>query len=100
MAAGSGTRVLSIENVNDIVTHLDAVDTSTNHQSVDRLIYRFAVDEHDVVANHDVRLYSREAAVLADSPNPLMIDVQTDLQPFLEGSATTTVFTLHDRPTG
>ena len=100
VAAGSGTRVLSIENVNDIVTHLDAVDTSTNHQSVGRLVYRFAVDEHDVVANHDVRLYSREAAVLADSPNPLMIDVQTDLQPFLEGSATTTVFTLHDRPTG
>jgi len=100
VAPGSGTRVLSIENVNDIVTHLDAADPQAQHQSVDRLVYRFAVDEHDVVANHDVRLYSREAAALTDSPNPLMIDVQADVQPFLEGTATTTVFTLHDRPTG
>ncbi|HTC69661.1 MAG TPA: hypothetical protein VK662_08840 [Acidothermaceae bacterium] len=100
VAPGSGTRVLSIENVNDIVTHLDAADPSARHQSIDRLVYRFAVDEHDVVANHDVRLYSREAAALNDSPNPLMIDVQADLRPFLEGSATTTVFTMHDRPTG
>jgi pimeloyl-ACP methyl ester carboxylesterase len=100
VAPGSGTRVLSIENVNDIVTHLDAVDPPAKQQSVDHLVYRFAVDEHDVVANHDVRLYSREAAALADSPNPLMIDVQTDLEPFLAGSATTTVFTLHDQPTG
>jgi pimeloyl-ACP methyl ester carboxylesterase len=100
VAPGSGTRVLSIENVNDIVTHLDAADPPMSHQSVDRLVYRFALDEHDVVANHDVRLYSREAAALADSPNPLMIDVQTDVQPFFEGSVTTTVFTLHDQPTG
>jgi pimeloyl-ACP methyl ester carboxylesterase len=103
VARGSGTRVLSIENVNDIVTHLDAADPPVdqpNEQSVDRLVYRFAADEHDVMANHDVRMYSRQAADLADSPNPLMIDVQAGLRPFLEGSTTTTVFTLHDRLVG
>jgi pimeloyl-ACP methyl ester carboxylesterase len=100
VAPGSGTRVLSIENVNDIVTHLDALDPPTDHQKVDRLTYRFAVDEHDVVANHDVRLYSRQAEALADSPNPLMIDVRAGLRPFLEGSTTTTVFAIHDRLVG
>jgi hypothetical protein len=97
---GSGTRVLSIENVNDIVTDLDAVDPTSEHQSVDRLTYRFAVDEHKLVANHDVRLYSRQAEVLADSPNRLMIGVRAGLRPFLEGSTTTTVFAIHDRLVG
>ncbi len=102
VASGSRTRVLSIENVNDIVTHLDAVDPPAipDQQSVDRLVYRFAADEHDVMANHDVRLYSRQAQVLSDSPNPLMIGVQAGLRPFFEGSTTTTVFTMHDRLVG
>jgi hypothetical protein len=99
VAPGSGTRVLSIENVNDIVTHLDAADPPATHQSVERLIYRFADDEHDIVGSHSVSLYAREAAGLADSPNPLLIGVQADLRPFMGGSATTTVFTLHDRLT-
>jgi hypothetical protein len=99
VALGSGTRVLSIENVNDIVTHLDAADPPASDQSVERLTYRFADDEHNVVASHDVSLYARRAAGLADSPNPLMIDVQAGLRPFAAGSATTTVFTMHDRLT-
>jgi hypothetical protein len=64
------------------------------------LTYRFAVDEHKLVANHDVRLYSRQAEVLADSPNRLMIGVRAGLRPFLEGSTTTTVFAIHDRLVG
>jgi hypothetical protein len=99
VAAGSGTRVLSIENVNDIVTHLDAADPPATHQSVDRLTYRFTDDEHDIVGSHSVLLYARHAAGLADSPNPLMIGVQAGLRPFMGGSATTTVFTMHDRLT-
>jgi hypothetical protein len=99
VAEGSGTRVLSIENVNDIVTHLDAADPPATHQSIERLIYRFAVDEHNVVASHDVSLYARQAAGLADSPNPLMIGVQAGLRPFMDGPATTTVFTMQDRLT-
>jgi hypothetical protein len=96
---GSGTRVLSIENVNDIVTHLDAADPPATHQSVERLTYRFADDQHDIVGSHNVSLYAREAAALADSPNPLMIGVQAGLRPFMGGSATTTIFTMHDRLT-
>jgi hypothetical protein len=44
-------------------------------------------------------LYARQAAGLADSPNPLMIGVQAGLRPFMGGSATATVFTMHDRLT-
>jgi hypothetical protein len=99
VAHGSGTRVLSIENVNDIVTHLDAADPAASHQSVERLTYRFADDEHNIVASHSVSLYARQAAGLADSPNPLLIDVQAGLRPFMEGSATTEVFVMHDRVT-
>jgi pimeloyl-ACP methyl ester carboxylesterase len=97
VAPGSGTRVLSIENVNDIVTHLDAADPPVTHQSLERLTYRFADDEHNIVASHNVSLYARRAAGMADSPNPLMIGVQAGLRPFMDGSATTTVFTMHDR---
>jgi len=96
---GSGTRVLSIENVNDIVTHLDAADPPVSRQSLDRLTYRFADDEHDIVGSHSVSLYARHAAALSASPNPLVIRVRAGLRPFMEGSATTTVFTLHDRLT-
>jgi hypothetical protein len=99
VAPGSGTRVLSIENVNDIVTHLDAADPPASRQSLERLTYRFADDEHDIVGSHNVSLYARQAAGLADSPNPLMIGVQAGLRPFMAGSATTTVFTMHDRLT-
>ena len=95
---GSGTRVLSIENVNDVVTHLDAVDPPLADQTVDRLTYRFARDERDIVRSHDVLLYARQAALLTDSPNPLMIEVRAGLQPFSTGSASTTVYVLHDHP--
>jgi pimeloyl-ACP methyl ester carboxylesterase len=88
VAPSSGTRVLSIENVNDVVTHLDAVDPPSTHQTVDRLTYRFARDE----------LYARQATLLTDSPNPLMMEVRAGLQPFSTGSATTTVYVLHDHP--
>jgi hypothetical protein len=91
--------VLSIENVNDIVTHLDAADPPATRQSLQRLTYRFADDEHDIVGSHSVSLYARQAAALAASPNPLMIGVQAGLRPFMEGAATTTVFTMHDRIT-
>jgi hypothetical protein len=98
VVAGSGTRVLSIENVHDIVTHLDAVESATAHQSVDRLTYQFAADEHNVVRNHDVSLYAGRMQALADSPNPLLAGVQAGLRPYLSGTATTALFTLRDDP--
>jgi hypothetical protein len=98
VVAGSGTRVLSIENVHDIVTHLDAAESATAHQSVDRLTYQFAADEHNLVRNHDAGLYAERMRALADSPNPLFAGVQAGLEPYLSGAATTTVFTLRDDP--
>ena len=97
VAPGSGTRVLSIENVNDIVIHLDAADPPATHQSLERLTYRFADDEHDIVGSHNMSLYARAAGGLADSPNPLIRGVQAGLHPFMNGSASTTVFAMHDR---
>jgi hypothetical protein len=100
VAPGSHTRVFSIENARDIVTHLDAVNSPDTRQDADRLTYRFADDEHDVGANHDVDLYADRLDDLADSPNPLLHEVETGVRPFLVGSATTTVFTLTNRPEG
>jgi hypothetical protein len=51
------------------------------------------------VTSHNVRLYAGAAAGLADSPNPLVIGVQQGLRLFMAGSATTTVFNIHDRLT-
>jgi pimeloyl-ACP methyl ester carboxylesterase len=100
VAAGTGTRVFSIENVNDIVVHLDAVNPPPTRQDAERLTYRFADDEHDTGRNHDVDLYADHMADLSDSPNPLLHEVESHMRPFLTGSASTTVFTLTNRPAG
>ncbi|MDQ1463084.1 MAG: hypothetical protein QOC73_25 [Actinomycetota bacterium] len=98
VAPGTGTRVFSVENVNDVVTHLDAVESPTVHQSVEKLTYRFAIDEHDPGRTHDVSLYAQQLRRLADSPNPLLARDNADLQPYLSGSVTTTVFEVRDEP--
>ena len=91
-----GTRVFELDNANDIVTHLDAVESPMTHQTVDRLTYRFARDEHDVVRTHAVDLYADQVHALAGSPNPLYASVIADLVPYFSGTATTAVFTLAD----
>jgi pimeloyl-ACP methyl ester carboxylesterase len=96
--AQPGTRVFSVENAHDIVTHLDAVESPMMHQTVDRLTYRFARDEHDVVRTHAVDLYADQMQALAGSPNPLYASVIADLEPYFSGTATTAVFTLADGP--
>ena len=97
--AQAGTRVFELDNANDIVTHLDAVESPMIDQSVDRLTYRFARDEHDVVRTHAVDLYADQVQGLAGSPNPLYAAMTADLAPYFSGSATTAVFTLADGPT-
>jgi pimeloyl-ACP methyl ester carboxylesterase len=79
VAPGTPTRVFNVESVNDIVTHLDVVESPTAHQSVEKLTYRFAIDEHDPGRTHDVSLYSRQLRRLADSPNPLLSRVNAVL---------------------
>jgi len=93
------TRVFEVDNAHDIVTHLDAVESPMTHQTVDRLTYRFARDEHDVVRTHAVDLYADQLQALAGSPNPLYARVTADLEPYFSGTATTAVFTLADGPT-
>jgi hypothetical protein len=101
VAAGRRTRVLSVENVNDVVTHLDALDSGRQPSSRGRLTYQYSDDSHDPGANHSSTGYAQQMELLATSPNPLMHDFQTSVQPYLwsqPGDTTTSVFTLTDRP--
>jgi hypothetical protein len=98
MRAVGKTRVFSVENVNDVVTHLDAIDSAARPQSVDRLTYQFAADLHDVVGTHDPRRYAAALAALDGSSNPLYRDMSTGIAPYLSGSTVTTIFTLADTP--
>jgi pimeloyl-ACP methyl ester carboxylesterase len=98
VAERSGTRVFSVENVNDVVTHLDAVDSVAGRPAPARLVYQFARNEHHTVASHSARLYARQLAALSDSPNPRWRDFHESVRPYLAGTTTTTVFTLRDRP--
>lgn len=98
VAAGSGTAVLSVENVSDVVTHLDAVDSADSPESTARLCYQFADDEHAIGANHSATLYANRLDALADSPNPLFRDFKARATPYLTGRTETAVFTITDAP--
>ena len=95
---GSGTRVFSVENVDDMVTHLDAVDSATSEQTPQRLTYQFADDRHSIGATHSASLYADHLAALADSPNPLLHGFEIGVAPYLTGETTTTAFALADAP--
>jgi pimeloyl-ACP methyl ester carboxylesterase len=96
VAAGSGTKVLSVENVNDIVTHLDGVDSAASPQTADRLTYQYSADRHDIVGTHDPQDYARHLDELADSPNPLLRRFDAGTAQYLRGTTTTSIFTLVD----
>jgi hypothetical protein len=96
----ASTRVLSVENVNDVVTHLDGVDGSAIRQSPRRLVYQYSSDEHSVGINHAAQEYAEHMQLLATSPNPAMREFQASAQPYLwsePGATSTIVFTLADR---
>jgi PGAP1-like protein len=97
-AAGSGTRIFSIENVDDVVTHLDAVDSAARACTPQRFSYQFADDQHSIGATHSANLYAEHLDSLADSPNPLLRDFDKSVSRYLTGTTTTTVFTLSDAP--
>lgn len=108
VAPASATKVFSVENVNDIVTHLDAVgsagfaSSAGSASSADeipaRLTYQFSADRHDIVGTHDPDRYAESIERLADSPNPLYRQFEAGAQPYLSGTTTTSVFKLADRP--
>lgn len=91
VVAGSRTRVFSVENVNDIVTHLDAVDSGVGPQDAHRLTYQFSADGHDVVGTHDPVRYADGIDALGDSPNPLLREFERGVDVYLHGTATKTV---------
>ena len=96
VAPGTDTAVLSVENVNDIVTHLDGVDSAAIPQSPSRLVYQYSADRHDVVGTHDPGDYASHLDALADSPNELLRRFEADTRPYLGGTTTTSIFTLGD----
>ena len=96
VAPGSGTKVLSVENVNDVVTHLDAVAAAP--ESPQRLTYQFSADAHDVVRTHDAARYAAHIDGLAGSPNPLWRAFSGEVGRYLEGATSTFVFNLADGP--
>jgi len=98
VVSGSDTRVFSVENVNDIVTHLDAVDAAP--ETASRLTYQFSADDHDIVGSHDPVRYAERIEALADSPNPLLRQFQAGTAVYFAGATTTTVFSLADAPPG
>jgi hypothetical protein len=123
VAAASATKVFSVENVNDIVTHLDAVDSADSAgcagsagsvnaagsagsvnaagsagETPARLTYQFSADRHDIVGTHDPDRYAERIERLADSPNPLYRQFEAGARPYLSGTTTTSVFKLADRP--
>ena len=98
LAPGTDTEVLSVENVNDIVTHLDGVDSAAAPQSVSRLVYQYSADRHDVVGTHDPRDYASHLDALVDSPNPLLRRFEAGTGRYLRGTTTTSIFTLADGP--
>lgn len=100
VAAGSGTRVFSVENVNDVVVHLDAVASPPNPAGrvPERVTYEFSDDQHVVGATHAATRYAQHLDALANSPNPMFRQVEADLAPYLVGQTATSVFTLRDAP--
>ena len=48
----SAARALSVENVNDVVTRLDGVDSLNQPQTARNLAYQYSDDQHGVVRNH------------------------------------------------
>lgn len=102
VAAGSGTRVFSVENVNDVVTHLDAVSAAPNAPTgaPRRITWQFSDDQHSIGATHAATRYAQHLDALADSPNPLFRQIEANLEPYLTGQTATAVYTLRDSPAG
>ncbi|MGH8889887.1 MAG: hypothetical protein ACRDV3_09050 [Acidothermaceae bacterium] len=98
VVAGSGTAVFSVENVADVVSHLDVVDSASAPETTARLTYQFAEDQQGIGANHSATLYADKLDALANSPNPLFHDFKDRVAPYVTGRTTTAVFTISDAP--
>jgi hypothetical protein len=94
----AGTRVLTVENTHDLVTHLDNEDSRGGPATAGRVDVAFKRDLGSVVANHDARLYAEELTALQRSTAPALRDFLGSLDPYLVGSTRTTGWRLLDGP--
>ncbi len=94
VAAGSGTRVLSVENMNDAVVHADLKDSGDRPASADRLTYQFSDDHHDLTVNHHLTRYAERLALIEGGPNPRMGTFVASASKYLDGPVSTQTFVL------
>ncbi|KWW98546.1 hypothetical protein LI90_169 [Carbonactinospora thermoautotrophica] len=111
VAPGAQTRVLSVENTHDIVTHVDGQDSMRYGQSERRMTYQFSDNYGSFGANHAA---NREESVkghrgyaehirddLKNSPNPYLRSYVDSTTPYLRGTVTDTkIYSLRDNPPG
>lgn len=117
VAAGAPTRVLSLENRADLVTHLDLDRAPVPVDSSQRTVYTFTRQTGSVVGNHDLvgtyapvaghgatpttpKQQAAEAAAEARfDAEPAVVDYLRSAQPYLSGDPVhTQYFQLTDRP--
>ncbi len=94
------TRVLTLENTHDIVTHLDSEDSRDRPARPRRVDVAFSVNRGSIVGNHDGELYADQLAALYDSPNPDVRRFLDTAAVYLAAPTATTAWTLTDFPVG
>jgi hypothetical protein len=91
-----GTRVLTVENTHDVVTHLDNEDSRRRRGTADRVDVAFSHDGGMVSGNHAADLYAAELAALRDSPAPQVRAFLDSAELYLAGPTRTTGWRLTD----
>jgi hypothetical protein len=86
LAVPDSVQMLSVENSNDIVAHLDAAD---NPDAPNRTTVTFSDDHGKVGANHDLSTYQPAARPLDASTDPSVVAFRDSAGAFLSGSTVT-----------
>jgi hypothetical protein len=93
----TATRVLTVENTHDLVTHLDNEDSRNRPAgTLSRVDVAFSEDLGSVAANHSAALYAQELRRLADSPDAGVRDFLHTAEQYLVGPADATGWALTD----
>jgi hypothetical protein len=96
---GSGTKVLEIENVSDIVPHLDNTDGALRPQTPDRAYVAFAHGRAPWFGDaHRAETYADALSGFERGENPWMQEFVAETKRYLDAPTTTQVFVLKDHP--
>lgn len=98
VAAGSGTRVLTVENTYDAVVHADLADSINRPMTADWLPYKFSDNSRHFFANHDATMYAQHLAEIENGPHPGMLDFAASTHKYLDGPVSTQTFVLSSGP--